>query len=234
MEGDARSHELAAGVPSDDAKIELKALVYRTVDAVLEVDTILLLCRWFDPADDDTAEWLSFADRGVRRAKQAQLTGPEALFHAQKAYPFARTFNKTLVEHHFSSVSHTLLGFGASPLDDEGKARIGQMRALEQSLNDEAAKAISMVNGNRDPEAVSAVLLVLGTAVGQLAHMQKPIGATARADLYLAQCKSMLMAAKDVAAGGGDELGATNATFNLANEILRFVGVGIQAKLLNW
>ena len=217
--GDARFHELATNVPSDEAKSELKALAYKTVDPILEINAILLLCRWFDPADDDVGEWLSFADRGVQRAKQARLAGPEALFHAQKASLLAYTFNKILIEHHYSTLADSLLGFGATPLDDDGKERVGQMRALEQSLNDEASTAFSIVNGNRDPEAVSAVLLVLGTAVGQLAHMQKAIGATARADRYLAQCKSMLMAAKDAAAAGGDELGATNAAFNLANQI---------------
>lgn len=158
-------------------------------------------------------------DRGVQRAKQASLTGPEALFHAQKASLFAQKFNKDLIEHHFSTMADTLLGFGSNTLDAEGSERIARMSAQEQELNNEALWAISLINGCRDPEAVSAVLLVLGTALGQLAHMQKAIGATARADRYLAQCKSMLMAAKDAAAAGGDELRATNAAFNLANQI---------------
>ncbi len=134
--GDLRFHELAAGVPSAEAKSELKALAYKTVEPILEINAILLLCRWFDPADDDVGEWLSFADRGVQRAKQARLVGPEALFHAQKASLFAHTFNKALIEHHHSALADSLLGFGASPPDDKSQKRVGQMQELEQKLND--------------------------------------------------------------------------------------------------
>jgi hypothetical protein len=53
--------------------------------------------------------------------------------------------------------------------------------------------------------------------MGQLAQTYRNAGDNASADRCLAQCKSLLMAAKDMCAS--DELAAMNAVFNLANQL---------------
>jgi len=220
--GDARLHELAAGVPTNEAKAEIKALAYRTTDPILEINAILLLFRWFSPEDDSAGEMSGFADRGIVRAKQSQLTGAEAVFHAQKAAMYVWEFNKSLIESHHTDLADMLVPFAIAPSEQRQK-RIERLRGLEENLNAEASTAIDLIKGSHDSQGASAVLLVLGTAAGQIAHIQRFIGANADADRYLAQCKSLLLTAKDAAAAGGDELGATNVVFNLANQI-RFHG----------
>lgn len=220
--GDARLHELAEQVPTNEAKAKLRALAYEATDPILEINAILLLFRWFAPADDSTSELSAFADRGIVRAKQVHMTGAEALFHAQKAAMHAWEFNQSVVESHYSDLADMLVPFALTP-QEQRRRRAARARGLEESLNKEASIAIDLIKGSRDSEEVSSVLLVLGTAIGQIAHMQRFIGASANADRQLAQCKSLLLASKDAAASGGDELGATTVVFNLANQI-RFHG----------
>ena len=216
--GDARLHELVAGAPTQEAKSELRAIAYRTTDPILEINAILTLFRWFDPADDDRSELIAFADRGVERAKLSKLTDAEALLRAHKAAVLTLDFNTMFVETYFTSRADILVSFAVTPVEQK-QQRLARLRGLEDSWKLEAAMAMDLVKESRDHEAVAGVLLLLGTNMGQIAHMHRIVGEDIGADRYLAHCKALLMASKDVYGAAGDELGAMNAVFNLANQL---------------
>ena len=216
--GDARLHELVAAAPTQEAKSELKAIAYRTTDPILEINAILTLFRWFSPVDDDRSELIAFADRGVERAKRSRLTDAEALLHAHKAAMLIWDFNTIFVEAYFTNTADILVSFAITPVEQK-QQRLARLRGLEDSWRSEAATAMDLIKESSDHEAVAGVLLALGVNMGQLAHMHRIVGENIGADRYLAQCKVLLMAAKDMYAVAGDELGATNAVFNLANQV---------------
>lgn len=216
--GEARFHELVAGAPTQEAKSELKAIAYRTTDPILEINAILALFRWFDPADDDRSGLIAFADRGVERAKRSRLTDAEALLRANKAAMLILDFNMIFVETYFTSAADILVPFAITPVEQK-QQRLARLRGLEDSWKSEAATAMDLVKESRDHEAAAGVLLLLGINMGQLAHMHRIVGEDFHADRYLAHCKALLMASKDVYGAVGDELGATNAVFNLANQL---------------
>lgn len=216
--GDARLHELAAGTPTQEAKSELKAIAYRTTDPILEINVILTLFRWFSPVDDDRSELIAFADRGVRRARLSRLADAEALLRANKAAMLILDFNTIFVETYVTNMADMFVSFAITPIEQK-QQRLATLRNLEDAWKSEVAAAMDLIKESSDHEAVAAVLLLLGVNMGQLAHMHRIVGQDIGADRYLAQCKALLMSAKDMYAAAGDELGATNAVFNLANQV---------------
>lgn len=216
--GNARFHELVGGVPTQEAKSELKAMAFRTTDPILEINAILALLRWFDPADDDRGQLLGFAERGAQRAMRCGMTNPEAVFRAYKAELLRWDFNTGFIEAYFSHIADILVPFATTPLEQR-QQRLTRLRELEEGWKAEVGRAMDLIKESRDHETVAGVLVTIGTSIGQLAHMHRMIGDKPAADHHLAKCKDLLMAAKDVYGAAGDELGATNAVFNLANQI---------------
>lgn len=216
--GDARLHELVAGAPTQEAKSELKAIAYRTTDPLLEINVILTLFQWFAPVDDDRSELIAFADRGVERAKLSKLVDAEAMLHANKAAMLILDFNTIFVETYFTNVADILVSFAITPVEQK-QQRLARLRSVEDGWKSETAAAMDLIKESRNHEAVAGVLLLLGINMGQLAHLHRIVGQDVGADRYLTQCKALLMAAKDMYAAAGDELGATNAVFNLANQV---------------
>jgi hypothetical protein len=78
---------------------------------------------------------------------------------------------------------------------------------------------MGLLKGSQDHAATASVLEVLGINMGQLALTLRTLGKSDDADAAVARCKSLLLSAKDLYASVGDELGATNAVFNLANQV---------------
>ena len=103
------------------------------------------------------------------------------------------------MEAHYRAAADILLPFAITPVE-QSQQQLTRLRSLEDGWKAETAAALDLVRQSHDSEAVANVLVVLGTNMGQLA-------------------KTLLMAAKDSYADAGDELGATNAVFNLANQL---------------
>jgi hypothetical protein len=216
--GERRMQELLRGIPSREAKAELKAVAYATTDAFLEINAILALFQWFDPTDDDRAELLQFANRGIERSEHHGCAGATVLFHAHKAALFLWDFNTALIQTRLGAAVEALLWFGVSSLE-QSQQQLTRLRKLDESWRSETTTALDLLKKCHDRETVGAVLLVLGNNMGQLALTYRQIRDHANADRCLAQCKALLMAAKDVCAGAGEELAAVNAVFNLANQL---------------
>lgn len=216
--GDARFHQLIKGIPTREAKAELKAMAYKTVDPILEINAILALFHWFNPSDDNRVELVEFANRGLVRAKHTGQADVEAFLHAQKSAMLLWDFNTSYVETHFTAIANFLVPLGASPFEQQQEST-ARLRALDEGWKAEATAAMDLIKNSRDPEAVAGVLVILGTNLGQLAHVFRTVSESELADRYLANCKTLLMSAKDAFAAVGDELGATNAALNLANQI---------------
>jgi hypothetical protein len=229
--GDARFHQLVKGVPTQEAKAELKAMAYKTVDPILEINAILALFLWFDPAEDNRVELVEFANRGLKRAKQTGRTDAEAVLHAQKSSMLLWDFNTSYIETYFTGIANFLVPLSASPLDQLQQST-ARLRTLEESWKAEAVSAMDLIKDSHDPETTAAVFLILGTSLGQLAHVCRTVSESEKADRYLANCKTLLMSAKDAFAAVGDELGATNASFNLANQIRWHGGNGEALELV--
>lgn len=223
-EGDRRFHELMDLLPSKDAKAELKAIAYRTLDPILELNAILCLFRWFDPADDDRAELLAFAQRGIARASKSGLSDAEAMLHAQTAAMLAWDFNLAYSDAYFCAISDALSPVAGMPLE-RVQLRWARLQELEQKWRNEASIALDMTKQSNDYESVAGVLVIIGTAVGQVAQILKHTNANETANRFLTECKALLLSAKDIYAAAGDELGAVNAAFNLANQIRWHGGV---------
>lgn len=228
--GHARLETLSSGLPTPDAKSELKSMAYATTDPILEINTMLQLLRWFDPVSDDRPEFLNFARRGVDRARSCGLTDAEAFFHGYQATFLLWDFNTDIVNASFALAADLLLPFLTTPLE-QNQQQLTRLRRLEESWKAETAAAIDLIKVSRDHDAIAGVLVVLGSNMGQLAHTQRIVGEKANADRFLAHCKTFLMAAKDVYATASDDAGVTNVVFNLANQ-LRWHGGGAEALAL--
>lgn len=216
--GHALFDRLMTGLPTQDAKSELRAIAYQTTDPILEINAILALFNWFDPSDDDRGKLVAFATRGVERAERCGLTDAEALLHAYKATMILWDFNTSLVEWHFAAIASFIVPFAIAPLE-QTQQRLTRLRGLEESWKAEAAAAMDLIKQSHDQIAAAGVLVVIGTNMGQLAQTYRQLGDNVSADRYITECKTLLMAAKDAYAASGDELGATNAVFNLANQL---------------
>lgn len=215
---EARLEDLAAGLPSPEAKAELKAMAYGAIDPILEVNATLALLSWLDPVDDDRSEFLAFARRGVDSAKRCGSADAEALFHAYIASFLLWDFNTGVVNTRLGVAADFLLPFSITPIEQTQQG-LTRLRQLEENWKAETAAAMGLIKESHDQGAVASVLVVLGSNMGQLAHTQRMVGEKANADRFLANSKTLLMAAKDAYMAAGDEVGATNATFNLANQI---------------
>jgi hypothetical protein len=216
--GDARLRELMAQLPNQEYKSELKSMAYMTTDPVLEINAILALFQWFDPSDDDRSEFLAFASRAIDRARRAGQSDAEAIFHAHKAALLLWDFNTSVVEAHYRAAADILLPFAITPVE-QSQQQLTRLRSLEDGWKAETAAALDLVRQSHDSEAVANVLVVLGTNMGQLAQTHRLLDHKDGANRFLGECKTLLMAAKDSYADAGDELGATNAVFNLANQL---------------
>lgn len=216
--GDERLHQLMQRIPTTEGKSELKAMAYRATDHILEINAILTLFRWFEPAEDNRGELIEFANRGLERAKQYGLTDAEAVLHAHKSAMLLWDFNTSYIETYFMAQANILVPFAASPVEQLHQS-IARLRMLEEGWKAEADEAMNLIKESGDPETVAGVLLLLGTNLGQFAHVCRTINENEKADKYFADCKTLLMSAKDTYAAIGDELGATNAIFNLANQL---------------
>lgn len=218
--GAKRLDQLRAGFPSPSAKAEVKALAYATTDPVLETNAIHLLMRWWSPADDNLAEFHSFADRGIARSRQLGENGSEAALHAQRALITAFEMNRLRTEQHFSKMMSLAVG---APSLDESAVHRQRMQDLSADFSAQGVAATEVLLRGASATAVSSTFQILGTAMGQIAQTLRSIEAVAHADRYLSQAKMLFLAAKDASTAAGDELGASNAMFNLANQI-RFHG----------
>lgn len=225
--GTDRLEQLRAGYPTVAAKAELKALAYATTDPIVEVNAIHLLMRWWSPSDDDLAEFHSFAERGIARSHQLEAHGSEAALHAQRASMTASEMNRLLIERHFSRMASLAIGI---PPDAEDAHR-RRMQDLTAAFSAQGAAATEVLALGASASDVSSTFQILGSTMGQIAQALRNVGATADADRYLSQARKLLLAAKDASTAAGDELGATNAMFNLANQI-RFHGGQTEALLL--
>lgn len=228
--GDVRLKELAGGLPNPEAKSELKAMAYAATDPILEINATVALLNWFDPVDDDRNEFLGFARRGVDSAKRCGSTDAEALFHAHIAALLLWDFNTAIINGGLAYAADFLLPFSITPIEQTQRG-LTRLRQLEENWKAETAASMGLVRKSRDQGAVASVLVVLGSNMGQLAHTQKIVGEKSNADRFLANCKTLLMAAKDAYLAAGDDAGATNAIFNLANQ-LRWHGGSAEALVL--
>ena len=179
-----------------------------------------LLMRWWAPADDDLAELRSFAERGIARARQLCEHGSEAAFHAQGAAFTALELNRLLIDHRFSAMINVMVGL---PPTDEMVRGSDRVLELATSFSAHGSAAVDSLMRGASASEVSSALQILANAVGQTAHTLRASGAATEADRYLAHSKKLFLTAKDASAAAGDELGAVNAMFNLANQI-RFHG----------
>lgn len=222
VDGAARERlvHLSGGYPSAEGKSELKALIYSTIDPVAELDAIHLIMRWWAVQDDDLAELRAFAERGIARARQLRQNGSEAALQAQLAAFLESELTSIVVEHKLSMAMSRVVGL---PLADEDAKRGAQIDALAKAFSAQSNVALDIMARGAPASDVSATLQIVGVCLGKVALVLRSTGSAAEADGYLSQCKQMLLAAKDASAQAADELGAANATFNLANQI-RFHG----------
>lgn len=225
--GSHRLEQLRAGYPTGAAKAELKALAYATTDPIVEVNAIHLLMRWWSPGDDDLAEFHSFAERGIARSHKLEAHGSEAALHAQRASMTAFEMNRLLIEQHSSRMMSIAIG---TPPDSQDAHR-RQIQDLTSAFAAQGAAATEVLALGASASDVSSTFQILGATMGQIAQALRSVGAMAGADRYLSQARRLLLAAKDASTAAGDELGATNAMFNLANQI-RFHGGQTEALLL--
>lgn len=215
-----RLAHLRGAYPSAEGKSELKALIYGTTDPVAELDAVHLLMRWWAVQDDDLAELRAFVERGIVRARQLRQNGSEAVLQAQLAAFLASELNAIVIEHKFSMNISLVVGL---PLMDEDAKRGAKVDVLAKAFAEQGNVALDVIARGAPAIDVSATLQIVGVCLGQVALVLRSTGAAEEADRYLSQCKQMLLAAKDASAQAEDELGAANATFNLANQI-RFHG----------
>jgi hypothetical protein len=132
----------------------------------------------------------------------------------------ASELNAIVIEHRFSINISLVVGL---PLMEEDAKRGAKVGVLAKAFAEQGNVALDVMARGAPARDVSATLQIIGVCLGQVALVLRSTGAAEEADRHLSQCKQMLLAAKDASAQAEDELGAANATFNLANQI-RFHG----------
>jgi hypothetical protein len=225
--GQARVRSIMEAVPSAAVKTELRVIAYSTNDPIVEINALLTLLRWFEPADDDYAELTAFADRAALLAKKHHKPDIAAVCHAHKAQVLVTAFNLQFIETYFALQVDIKIGFAVTAAAEKNEQQ-ARLRQMDHDWRAEAQAALELLQQSTDLVAIGSALQVLGSTNGTLALLHRVIGENTAADRHLGECKALLMAAKDMHNRAGDELGAINAVFNLANQI-RFHGKGAEA-----
>jgi len=203
---------------TDTSKKELRTLFYSSSDPVARLNAILGLVQWYDPTEDTTSEMLGWCDHGIALAKQMGARDVEASLLAEKGVLFSSAWVTEDVEAWHLAMITNVTGI---PIISEAE-RLEMQRHIqerERSFIHSFNEALERCSETSSVKAWAEVLISIGNAAGLRAFYLGKFGFGKDAESAKQLSKRALLAARDLYAQHGNELGVAYALHNLANQI---------------
>lgn len=207
---------------NDKSKPTLRSIYYQASDSAVKLNALLGLLDFYDPIDDAIEDMVQLCDEGI--AIGAQLDAPSVKAHllAQKGYLISFMYSNLDMNNALQMQADNAIGF-QTITEEHRRGVIAQLKELENQFDTAFSDAITLTKESHDYSGLAGVLVFMGNAAGQRALYLQSLNVPNQAAAERATCRRTLLAAKDLNTALHDELGASNALFNLANQI-RFFG----------
>ena len=226
-EGIDRVLEIRRAQKSDKTKPTLRSIYYQSADSAVKLNALLGLLDFYDPVEDAAEDMVQLCDEGAAIAEHLGASSVKAHFLAQKGYMISFIYSNLDMRTAFQIMADNAIGF-QTITEEYRQWVITQLKELEKQFDYAFGEALSLTKDSQDYSAMAGVLVFIGNAAGQRAMCLQNLNVPGRTASERATCRRALLTAKDVNNALGDELGAANALFNLANQI-RFFGETAEA-----
>jgi hypothetical protein len=203
-------------------KADLKSIYYTAEDPVVKLNALLGVLDLYEPLEDTAGDMVQLCEDGIIISRKEKANSVRAYFLAQKGYFLSFIYSdldmKTACHIRADNV------IGISKISEEYRQTVIQkLQELEIKYKQSFDEAIDIITHPYDPSTLASVLIIVGNAACQRALYLNTLNVGERASSEKHLCRRVLLAARDIYVSMQDELGATSALFNLANNI-RFLG----------
>jgi hypothetical protein len=223
--GDTRDNkrviELRHELPTGNIKKELRTIYYKTEDIIAQLNALIGLLDFYDPAADSSPDMIALCETGITLTESMGKQRFKAYFLAWKAYLLSFTYIMEDTETFFSIMASNLVGL-PFVTEEQRQETLSRLRHLYEEYNSSFDAALDLTVRNNDPLMMAGVVLLIGNAAGQRGLAYRQMGLLDRAEREKLICKKSLLTAKNIYSGVNDEEGVVNAVFNLANQIRFF------------
>jgi len=215
-----RVKELRHELPTEDIKKELRIIYYKTEDVIAQLNALMGLLDFYDPAVDSSSDLITLCETGVTLTESIGGQRYKAYFLSWKAYLLSFTYIMEDMQTYFSVMASNMIGL-IFVSEMQRQTTISRLRHLYEEYNMTFNMALDLTVNNNDPLMLAGVLLLIGNASGQRGLAYRSMGVIDRAEHEKLLCKRSLLAAKNIYSSLNDKEGVVNAVYNLANQ-LRF------------
>lgn len=219
--------EIRRALKSDKTKPALRTIYYQSADSEVKLNALLGLLDFYDPVEDAAEDIVHLCDEGIAIAEHLGASSVKAHILAQKGNLISFIYLDLHIKTNYQITVDNAVGFQTIS-EDYRQRIITQLRELESQFNYAFGEALRLTKECHDYVVMADVLIFIGNAAGQRALHLQSLDFPDRAASERSTCRRALLTAKDVKTALGDELGAANALFNLANQI-RFFGETAEA-----
>lgn len=219
--------EIRRAPKSDKTKPALRSIYYQSTDSAVKLNALLGLLDFYDPVEDTAEDMVQLCDEGMAIAEHLGVSSVKAHILAQKGYMISFVYSNLDMRTAFQIMADNAIGF-QTITEEYRLGVITQLKELEKQFDSAFGEALRLTKDRHDYSAMAGVLVFIGNAAGQRALYLQSLNVPDRAASERAACRRALLTAKEVNNALGDELGAANALFNLANQI-RFFGETTEA-----
>lgn len=226
-EGFDRVLEVRKSPKNEKTKPALRSIYYQSSDYVVKLNALLGLLDLYDPAEDTAEDMVHLCNEGIVIAEHLGAFSVKAHLLAQKGGMLSFIYSNLDMKTAFQIMADNAIGF-LSITEEYRQGVVNRLNNLEKQFDAAFGEALSLTKDNNDFSAMAGVLVFIGNAAGQRALYLQQLNVPDRAASEKAACRRALLTAKEVSHVLGDELGAANALFNLANQI-RFFGEPAEA-----
>ena len=226
-EGIDRVLEIRRSPKSEKTKPTLRSIYYQSSDSAVKLNALLGLLDFYDPVEDAAGDMVQLCNEGIAIAEHLGASSVKAHILAQKGYRISFIYSDLDMKTAFQIRADNAIGF-QTITEEYRQGVVNQLKDLEKQFDAAFGEALSLTKDNNDFSAMAGVLVFIGNAAGQRALYLQRLNVADRAASEKAACRRALLTAKEVNHALGDELGAANALFNLANQI-RFFGETAEA-----
>lgn len=205
-----------------ESKPELRTIYYKSTNPVVQLNALLGIIDFYDPTNDATQDMIDLCESGMNIAQHISDKSLQAYFLAQKGYFLSYIYSTLDMQTAFSIKIDNAIGI-RTVTEEHRQNIINRLGRLEENYAQAFNEALELLKGSTDLHMLACVFILIGNAAGQRSSYLANLGIPNRPETEKNLCKKFLLAARDIFAYLGDELGVANALFNLANQI-RFLG----------
>lgn len=209
---------LRKGTRTDKTKSELRSIYYKVTDPSIHLNALLGLLEFWDPMEDSVEDMVQLCNSGIQKASQTKEDSVRAYLLAQKGYYLSYIYSHLDMNTAFQIMADNAVGI-PTITEIQRQTILKKLERLEKQYTQAFDEALEISKANYDIRMLADVLIFIGNAAGQRSMYLQPLGVVDRAQTEKQTCKHALLTARDAYEYLGDELGTTNALFNLANQI---------------